>query len=208
MVELKDLILSMADIEDVKKAVNRALKSEVGSDSIIDALSGALEEVGERYEKGEFFLSELMMAGHLANEITLMLKPYLGRTDRSLGKVVIGTVKGDIHDIGKNIVFMMLQAAGFEVIDLGIDVPVEKFTETIENDDVQVLGMSALLASTVDEMKNVIDALIEKGLRDRVKVIVGGRPVTKQFAEEIGADAYAEDAVEAVKVVRRILKIR
>jgi methylmalonyl-CoA mutase cobalamin-binding domain/chain len=199
--------MGMADIEEVKRAVNKALNSGIGSDNIIGVLSRALEEVGEKYEKGDFFLSELMMAGHLANEVTGMLKPHLKKVDRSLGKVIIGTVKGDIHDIGKNIVIMMLQAAGFEVIDLGIDVSTEKFLDSIKNDNVLVLGMSALLASTVDEMKTVVDALKEKGLRDKIKVIVGGRPVATQFAEEIGADAYAGDAVEAVKVVKRMLEM-
>lgn len=206
LAELKNLILRIADVEDIKKAVGKALSSEVGSDEVFNSLGEALEEVGKKYERGEYFLSELMMVGLLATEIVEMVKPHQDRSTKTLGKVIIGTVKGDIHDIGKNIVIMMLQAARFEVIDLGIDIPAERFVEAVENEDAAVLGMSALLVSTVDEMKNVMEELEKKGLRDKVRVVVGGRPVTKEFAEDIGADGYAEDAIEAVKVVKGLVK--
>jgi len=199
----------MADFEDVNKVVIEVLKSGVDPLDIVNAMNQALEEVGEKYESGEYFLSELMMTGYLASEVIKILKPYLTKTKmETLGKIVIGTVKGDIHDIGKNIVIMMLQAAGFEVIDLGVDVSAEKFVDAVASKKPDIIGLSALLTSTIYEMKNVIDALKEKNLRDTVKVIIGGRPVTEEFAEKIGADGYAEDAVKAVKVVRELLKVK
>ena len=199
----------MADFEDVNKVVIEVLKSGVDPLDIVNAMNQALEEVGEKYESGEYFLSELMMTGYLASEVIKILKPYLTKTKmETLGKIVIGTVKGDIHDIGKNIVIMMLQAAGFEVIDLGVDVSAEKFVDAVASKKPDIIGLSALLTSTMYEMKNVIDALKEKNLRDTVKVIIGGRPVTEEFAEKIGADGYAEDAVKAVKVVRELLKVK
>jgi len=208
MSTLKDLILGMADVDNVKRHVSDALRSGEEPSKVIDVLNDALEEVGRRYESGEYFLSELMMAGILATEATKILDAHMAGGKRSkIAKVVMGTVKGDIHDIGKNIVVMMLRAADFEVLDLGVDVPPEKFVETIRNEGAQIVGMSALLTSTVDQMKIVIDAFTKQGVRGKVKVIVGGRPVTEEFAREIGADGYAEDAVEAIKVVRDFVQL-
>lgn len=204
--KLKGLILKIADFEEVNKVLAEALKSGMDPVDIVDTLSGALEEVGKKYESGEYFLSELIMAGHLATQITDILKPHLVKTKmKTAGKVVFGTVKGDVHDIGKNIVIMMLQTAGFEVIDLGVDVPTEKFVEAITNEKPDVMCMSALLTSTMNEMENVIDVLKENGLKDKVKVVVGGRPTSEKFADEIGADGYAGDAVKAVKVVKELI---
>lgn len=204
--EFKKLISGIGDVEEVKRKVDEVLDSGVNPLDVVNALSEALEEVGRKYENREYFLSDLIMAGVLATEVTKTLEPYLVKTERkSLGKVVVGTVKGDIHDIGKNIVIMMLYANGFEVLDLGVDVPAEKFAEVVKKENPQVLGLSALLTSTIHEMRNVIETLKKKGVRDRVKVIVGGRPVTRGFAEEIGADGYGRDAVEAVKEVKRLL---
>jgi methylmalonyl-CoA mutase cobalamin-binding domain/chain len=163
--------------------------------------------VGDKYEDGEFFLSELIMAGYLASEVANLLKPHLLKTQRAaLGTIVMGTVKGDIHDIGKNIVIMMLDAAGFEVIDLGVDVPTERFVEAVQTMKPDVLGISALLTSTIDRVKEVVDALETNGLRDRVKVIAGGRPITRAFIEEIGADGYAEDSVKAIRLVKDLVE--
>ncbi|MEM3406144.1 MAG: corrinoid protein [Candidatus Aenigmatarchaeota archaeon] len=206
---MKESILEIANIEDINKLVNEALKSGTDPIDIINTLNEALEEVGKKYENGEYFLAELMMAGYLASQIVATLKPYLVKMQRkTLGKIIFGTVKGDIHDIGKNIVIMMLQAAGFEVIDLGVDVPVEKFIDALINEKPNVLCMSALLTSTMYEMKNVINALERNNLRDKVKVIIGGRPITKDFANEIGADGYAEDAVKAVKIIKELIGIK
>lgn len=206
---LKELILKIADFENVNEAVTEGLKSEIDPMDVVDALNEALEGVGKKYESGEYFLSELMMAGYLATQVTNILKPHLVKTEmKTPGKVVFGTVKGDVHDIGKNIVITMLHAAGFEIIDLGVDVPTEKFVEVVTNEKPGVLCMSALLTSTMNEMENVIDTLKENGLRDKVKVIVGGRPITKKFADEIDADGYAKDAVKAVKVVKELIGVK
>lgn len=207
--ELKNSVVSISDTETVKKTANRALETGVNPTEIVNVLSEALNEIGDKYERCEYFLSELMMGGVIANEVTNMLKPHLTGIERErLGKVAIGTVKGDLHDIGKNIVIMMLSAVGLEVFDLGVDVSAEKFAEIVQRERISILGMSALLSSTMNEMKNVIDTLKEKKLRNSTKVIVGGRPITKEFAEKIGADGYAKDATEAVKIVKQLLNVR
>jgi methylmalonyl-CoA mutase cobalamin-binding domain/chain len=174
---------------------------------VLDALNETLEEVGRRYERGELFLSHLIMIGYLAKEVSEFLRPCIAGEERGgeIGKVVIGTVRGDIHDIGKNIVIMMLEAAGFEVVDLGVDVPPERFIETVRREKPDILGMSALLTSTMEEMRVVIEALERSGLRDEVKVIVGGRPLTEEYAMEIGADGYAGDSVKAIRVAMELL---
>ena len=201
---LKTLILGMAEPDAVKREVEKALSLGADPREVLDAMVEALEEVGGRYERGEAFLSELLMAGLLATEVVNTLKPHWRGRDAVGLKVVMGTVKGDVHDIGKNIVIMMLQAAGFEVVDLGVDVSAERFAEAVEKETPAVLGLSALLSSTVPEMKNVIDLLKKRGLRSRVKVVVGGRPVDEAVAREMGADGYGVNAVEAVKVVKRL----
>ena len=207
--DIRNLLLEFADVEAVKKAVNEKLESGVDPIKIIDLLNQTLNEVGEKYEGGELFLSELMMVGYLASEITKLLEPHLIQAEmKARGKIVIGTVKGDIHDIGKNIVVMMLQSAGFEVVDLGIDVSAERFVEAVKDEEPDVLGMSALLTSTMNEMKSVTDSLEKSGLRSNVKVIVGGRPITDELAGEIGADGYAEDAVKAVRVIKELIGIK
>ena len=207
--DIRNLLLEFADVEAVKKAVNEKLESGVDPIKIIDLLNQTLNEVGEKYESGELFLSELMMVGYLASEITKLLKPHLIQAEmKARGKIVIGTVKGDVHDIGKNIVVMMLQSAGFEVVDLGIDVSAERFVEAVKDEEPDVLGMSALLTSTMNEMKSVTDSLEKSGLRSNVKVIVGGRPITGELAGEIGADGYAEDAVKAVRVIKELIGLK
>ena len=205
--DIQTLILDMTDVEDLKKVINEHLASDVDPLDIVDVLRQTLEAVGEKYEQGEFFLSELIMTGYLASEVANLLKPHLLKGQRTaLGTVVMGTVKGDVHDIGKNIVVMMLDAAGFEVIDLGVDVPTERFVEVVQNMKPDVLGISALLTSTIDRVKEIVDALETNGLRDQVKVIAGGRPITRAFIEEIGADGYAEDSVKAIRLVNDLVQ--
>jgi len=208
LADLKELILEMGDIDDVKKIVDEELKSGKDPTKIIDQITEALIEVGKKYDRGEYFLSELMMAGILASEVSKALEPHLANIKKTIftKKVIIGTVKGDIHDIGKNIVIMMLRATGFDVVDLGIDVSVEKFTDAVKKENPRVLGMSALLTSTMYEMGNVIEGLKKEGLRDQIKVIIGGRPVTQEFADEIGADGYAEDSIEAIRKLNDLIK--
>jgi len=205
--KLKGLIVEVASVEAVKNLVIKGLEFKIDPADIVNTLSEALRDVGVKYERGEYFLSELIMAGNLSTEVVTLLKPHLLEAKRkSLGKVVIGTVSGDVHDIGKNIVIMMLNAAGYDVVDLGVDVPADKFVEAAKKEKPDILGMSALLSSTIHETKNVIHALKENGLRDKLKVIVGGRPITRKFAEEIGADGYAEDAIDAVRTVGELVK--
>jgi len=207
--DIKTLILDMADADDLKTAVDATLKAGVDPLALIDLLTQTLEEVGHKYERGEFFLSELIMAGYLANEVATLVKPHLGQTTRTTrGTVAIGTVHGDIHDIGKNIVIMMLEASGYEVRDLGVDVSNDRFVAAVKDGKPDVLGISALLTSTMQHVKGVLDALETSGLRHTVKVIVGGRPITPAFAEEIGADGYAEDSVKALHVINTLVTQR
>jgi methylmalonyl-CoA mutase cobalamin-binding domain/chain len=202
---LHELILGLADINEIKDWIDKEIRSHKNPQLIVDELSQTLREVGDKYEKGELFLSELMMIGYLASEVASALKPHLsGAGRRSRGKIIMGTVRGDIHDVGKNIVVMMLQADGWEVIDLGVDVPPEKFVEAITKEKPLILGLSALLTSTLCEMRKVMEALEKNGLRDDVKVIVGGRPITRMIAKEIGADGSADDSVSAIRVVREM----
>jgi len=205
--DVKSLILELSDVEEIKRAVLDKLELGMEPTKIIEALNLTLNEVGEKYEKGDLFLSELMMIGFLASEITNLLKPHLVGSDlEAHGKVVIGTVRGDVHDIGKNIVIMMLQSAGYDVVDLGIDVSAERFVEAVKKEKPVVLGMSALLTSTMNEMETVLDSLEKAGFRSSVLVIIGGRPVTDEFSNEIGADGYAEDAVKAVRVIKELME--
>jgi len=173
-----------------------------------EGLRRGMVEVGARFERGDYFLPELVEAGELFN--SLMEKHVLPRLSTRGGSrrglVVIGTVRGDIHDIGKNLVALMLRVNGFEVVDLGVDVSPDRFVEAVKKYRPDVVGMSALLSTTMLEMRNVIDALKSAGLRDKVKVIVGGAPVTEEFAREIGADAYGRDAVDAVEKCIRLLE--
>lgn len=205
--EIKERFLEF-DFDGTKELVKRALEGGVEPTKIIEeALRPAMEIVGEKFEKGEFFLSELIVSGDLFKEVMdELIIPKLGKEmEKKLGKVVIGTVRGDLHDIGKSIVATMLRIAGFEVIDLGVDVPPEKFAEAVEEHRPQIVGMSALLTTTMIEMKNVIEELKRRRLRDGVKVIVGGAAVTEDYAKSIGADAYGRDAVEAVRICRRLV---
>lgn len=207
LAEVEKAISDLADVEVVKSTVMRALKSGAKPMDVVNAMSSGLETVGSKYERGEYFLSELIMAGILSAEISKILKPYLESSmTEPFGKVVLATVKGDVHDIGKNIVGMMLSSAGFEVLDLGVDVPSEKIVETVREEKPDIVAMSCLLTIAMDEMKNVIDTMGRAGLRDKVRVLVGGRPVTREIAEEIGADAYASNAIEAISTAKSLIK--
>jgi 5-methyltetrahydrofolate--homocysteine methyltransferase len=184
----------------VKELTQRALDGGDAPQSLLDeALIPAMDVVGEKFANREFFIPEMLIAARAMQAGLGLLKPLLAAGEsRSKGKVVIGTVKGDLHDIGKNLVGMMLQGAGFEVVDLGADVKPAKFVETVAAQRPDFIMMSALLTTTMLSMKETIAALREAGLRDSVKVGVGGAPVTQRFADEIGADFYAPDATGAV----------
>lgn len=191
----------------VKELTQQALAEGVAPGEIISKyLIPAMAEVGDRFERNEFYVPELLIAARAMQGALAILKPLLTDTDlKPAGKVVIGTVKGDLHDIGKNLVSMMLQGAGFEIVDLGVDVPPDKFVDAVKQSKADVVALSALLTTTMPSMKTTIDALQAAGLRERVKVIIGGAPVTQRYADEIGADGYAPDANSAVRRTRQLL---
>jgi len=204
---LKESILNY-DVEETVEVAKEVI--EIGFDpltAIEQGLGAGLRIVGDKFEAGEIFLPELMTAAQAMKQSLAILKPALaeGTSIRALGKVVMGTVEGDIHDIGKTIVAAMLTASGFEVYDLGCDTPTSKFVETVEAVKADIIGMSALLTTTMPKMTEVINALKKAGLRGKVKVIVGGAPLSAAWAKEIEADAYAEDAIAAVNVAKKLL---
>ena len=181
-------------LEQSVEVTNQAIAEGVEPQAIINGyMIKAMEEVGQRFQRGEAFVPNLLMAARAMKGST------------ALGKVVIGTVKGDLHDIGKNLVASMLEGCGFEVINLGVDVGSEKFIEAVKENKADILCLSALLTTTMNYMKEVIDALQAAGMRDEVKVMVGGAPVTNAFAQQVGADGYSEDASEAVAVARKLV---
>ena len=196
------------DSEGLVEAINQALEEGKSAEYIFNKeCIPALTEVGRLYEVGEFFLPEMLVSARAVQAGLMMLRPYLIDSGIGyVGKVVIGTVKGDIHDIGKNLVAMMLEGSGFEIIDLGVDVPPEKFVESVEKHQPDLVGMSALLTTTMPSMKLTMNALNYANLRDHVKVIVGGAPLTDKYAKEIGADGFAPDASKAVSIAKFLLK--
>ena len=193
--------------DDAAAATRRAIdRGEQPQEIINGQMIRAMGEVGQRFQDGKAFVPQLLMAGRAMKSALELLKPMLaGGAATTLGKVVIGTVKGDLHDIGKNLVASMLEGCGFEVINIGIDVPAETFVEEVRKTDADILCMSALLTTTMTYMKDVIDAIKEAGLRDKVKIMVGGAPVSQNFADEIGADGYSDNANTAVALARRLV---
>jgi 5-methyltetrahydrofolate--homocysteine methyltransferase len=206
--ELSEIYENVIDgnAPQVQAGVQAAMAQGVPADVILNqALIAAMNEVGKRFEEGEFFVPEMLIAARAMQAGLTLLKPQLSESGvKSAGTVAIGTVKGDLHDIGKNLVAMMLEGAGFEVQDLGVDVAPDAFVKAAQN-GVQVIGMSALLTTTMNNMKATIQALQDSGVRDQVKVVIGGAPVTEAFAKQVGADAYAPDASGAVRTVRGLL---
>jgi 5-methyltetrahydrofolate--homocysteine methyltransferase len=186
--------------------VEQALAEGTPPDKILqDGLIDAMREVGELFEKGEFYVPEMLIAARAMEAALKILKPHLvDQGIEPLGKVAIGTVKGDLHDIGKSLVAMMLEGAGFEIMNLGVDVAPEKFVEALQN-GAQIVAMSALLTTTMPNMKVTIEAIKQAGLRDQARVMVGGAPVTQAYADEIGADGYAPDASAAVRKARELI---
>ncbi len=190
----------------VKELTLQALTEGVTPGEIITSyLIPAMAEVGDRFERNEFYVPELLIAARAMQGALGILKPLLTEGDlKSSGTVVIGTVKGDLHDIGKNLVAMMLQGAGFDVVDLGVDVAPERFVEAVRQKAPQAVALSALLTTTMPSMKSTIEALRAAGLREQVKVVIGGAPVTQRYADEIGADGYAADAPGAVVLAKAL----
>jgi len=193
--------------DEVKKLVQEAL-SEPVKEVLFQGLIAGMNVVGTKFKNNEFYVPEVLIAARAMKTGMAILEPIIkGGAIQPLGKVAIGTVKGDLHDIGKNLVAMMLQGAGFEVHDLGIDVPPEKFIEAAKTQGCTLIGLSALLTTTMPQMKTVVDEIAKAGLKGQVKVIIGGAPVTQSYADEIGADGYAPDAASAVDVAKKLLGI-
>ncbi len=193
--------------KEVSAAVETALQGGVDPAIILnEGMIAAMREVGQLFEQGEYFVPEMLIAARAMQAGLAILKPRLVQANiQAAGKVVIGTVHGDLHDIGKNLVAMMLEGAAFEILDLGVDVPPAKFVEAVQTHAPNFLCLSALLTTTMPSMKATIDALQAARLRDRVKVLVGGAPVTEAYAREIGADGYAPDASRAVTLAKSLL---
>jgi 5-methyltetrahydrofolate--homocysteine methyltransferase len=205
---LKDIYQNVVDgnASAVTAGVQAELDANKAPEEILNqSLIAAMDYVGQQFEEGEFFVPELLIAARAMQAGMDLLKPYLVESGvESAGKVAIGTVKGDLHDIGKNLVAMMLEGAGFEVDDLGTDVPPSNFLEAAQG-GAQVIGLSALLTTTMGNMSDVIEAIEDGNLRDKVKIIIGGAPVTDEFAKQIGADGYASDASSAVRKTRELV---
>ena len=169
-----------------------------------DYMVPAMDEVGRRFEANEYFVPELLISARAMKAALDLIRPLLtARGDKPVGRVAIGTVKGDLHDIGKNLVASLLEGGGFEVIDLGVNVPPEKFIETVRQKNANIIAMSALLTTTMPSMKTTIDALKQAGIRDQVKILIGGAPITQKYADDIGADGYSESAVGAVALAKK-----
>lgn len=198
--------LQRGDHEQVAEFTQQAIDADLSATEILnDGLLSGMDVVGQRFGAHEIFLPELLLAARAMNAGIDLLKPmFLGGEMPTQGKVVIGTVKGDLHDIGKNLVGIMLKGAGYEVVDVGTDVVPKVFVDTAEAENASVIGLSALLTTTMTGMKEVVDLIKDRGLQGKIKVIVGGAPLSKEFAESIGADAYGYDASNAVEIVKEL----
>ena len=206
MSKLAEISKAMADLdqEQMLKAVNEALKENLSGQEILRACQDGMTEVGARFEKQEYFISDLIVSGEIFKEIATVLEPHLRAGDnKAVGKVVMGTVKGDIHDIGKEIVVNMLKASGFDVTDVGVDASPAKFIEALKQSGASVLGLSGLLTMAFDSMRETVAAVEAAGLRGNVKVMVGGGPVDANVCRSVGADGWGADAPSAVRLVKQ-----
>ena len=208
---MADMMAIAKAVEDGRKKivvqlVNEALAEGVKADAILnEGLVIGMTNLGEKFKTGEVYVPDVLVAARAMKAGTEIIKPLLMEENvQSLGTVAIGTVEGDLHDIGKNLVCMMLEGSGFTVVDLGVDVSPDKFVEAVR-DGAQIIGMSALLTTTMPTMSRVIDRLKEEGLRDQVKVMIGGAPITQEYADQIGADGYSTDAASAAELAKRLI---
>ncbi len=194
--------------DEVKDMVKKAVDEGQNVEKILnEGLIAGMAVVGEKFEKNEFYVPEMLIAARAMKAGMELLRPLLAQKGvKALGTVALGTVRGDLHDIGKNLVGMMLEGAGFEIVDLGVDVSPEKFVQAVKEKKAQIVGLSALLTTTMPSMKDVIKALEEEGIRDKIKVMIGGAPVTQSYADEIGADGYAPDAASATDKAKELLR--
>ena len=207
MTDLKQLYEAIikGDAKTAHDVTQQALAEGVDPLSLVnDHMVPAMDEVGRRFECSEYFVPELLISARAMKAALELIRPLLtARGDKPLARIAIGTVKGDLHDIGKNLVASLLEGGGFEVIDLGVNVTPEKFLETVKEKNANIIAMSALLTTTMPAMKTTIEALKKAGVRNQVKVLIGGAPITQKYAEEIGADGYSESAVGAVALAKK-----
>ncbi len=194
-------------LDDLKSLTQEALDKGAAARDILDkGLLDAMDVVGKRFKAGDMFIPEVLLCARCMHAAMDILKPFLSESDAAgVGTYLIGTVEGDLHDIGKNLVSMMLQGAGFKVIDLGINISAQQFVEAVKEHKPDILGMSALLTTTMPQMEETIQALKEAGIRDQVKIMAGGAPVTQAFVNEIGGDAYGSNAASAVEKAKELL---
>jgi corrinoid protein of di/trimethylamine methyltransferase len=206
--ELYDAILT-GNAKKAEEVTKAALAADVNpSDLLGKFMIPAMDEVGKRFECNEYFVPELLIAARAMKTALQLLTPKLAAAGaKAMGRVVIGTVQGDLHDIGKNLVASMLEGGGFEVVDLGVDVPPQKFVDAAKEQDGSIIAMSALLTTTMTQMKAVVKALEDGGFRKKVRVIIGGAPITQQYADEIGADGYGDNASTAVALARKLVAV-
>ncbi len=204
--KLADFIIS-GNANETEKLTKELLDSGTAAEEVLNGgLISGMEEVGRRFKANEFYVPEVLIAARAMKSGMTLLKPKLAESGvEPVAKIVVGTVKGDLHDIGKNLVAMMLEGSGFEVIDLGVDVSAEKFIQAVKDKGAQAIGMSALLTTTMTNMHEIINELNKQGMKDSVKVIIGGAPVTQNYADEIGANGYAADAASAVELLHDVL---
>ena len=208
--------MSLANVNDlvtrgkaklVPGAVQEALDEGIPATDILDTMIAAMDVVGEKFKNNEIFVPEMLISAKAMKKGVEVLKPHLASGEvGSMGKMIMGTVAGDLHDIGKNLVIMMIESAGFEVLDLGVDVPIERFlTAYEENPDTKIIGCSALLTTTMPALEDTVAAINKASWRGNVKVMVGGAPITQEFADKIGADAYTPDAASAAKMAKQLV---
>ena len=208
MGELTQLAQAMADLDKnhVIALVENKLKGSIPPLEIVKELNDGMIEIGNRFTACEYYISELIFSSHIYKEVMVFLGPHLSQIelDQKAGTVVIGTVRGDIHDIGKNIVVTLLRNAGFKTIDLGVDVAADKFVEALKETRAKALALSCLLNLAITEMKNVVDALVAAKIRDQTKVVIGGQPIDEKVCEYVGADYYGADAPAGVRICKQI----
>jgi len=208
----EDLVNALADLkeEEALKLVKEMLDAGEDPFKIMEYIRRGMEIVGNRFANSEYFISDLIYAGEILKAITALIKPKLakGAEAKKLGKIIIGTVAGDIHDIGKDTVVFMLEVNGFEVYDLGVDVPPEKFVEKIKETGAPVVGLSGFLTIAFDSMKQTVEAIKKAGLRDKVKIMIGGGQITEEVRRYVGADAYGKDAMEAVALAKKWMGVK
>lgn len=205
-----EFVRALADLEEqrVIEIAKKRIDNKEDPFKILEDIRKATEIIGKRFEEGRYFVSDLIMAGEILKQVMEILKPLLGeRKAESRGKVVIGSVEGDVHDIGKNIVIALLEAEGFEVIDLGVDQPPQAFVDAIKQHNPQVVGLSGLLTEAIESMKKTVDAIKEAGLRDRVKIIVGGGRTSEEVRAYTQADEWADDAAVGVKKIKALVGV-